>query len=333
MSTSVAVQHEPVMVSEVVSGLNVRAGGRYVDCTVGAGGHALAIMAAAAPGGSLLGIDRDPAALKRAGETLAAYAADVHLVEGSYADVAEICAEIEYAPVHGVLIDAGLSSLQLEDAERGFSFQREGPLDMRFSPDQEVTAEQIVNEYERDALADVLKRYGEESKARAIARRIVERRPILTTTELAKVIQEAVGGRARRQSHPATRTFQALRIAVNQELLSLDAALPQAYGLLGDFGRLVVLAYHSLEDRIVKEFIRRESRDCLCPPKQPICTCDHKAGLRPVGRKPIKPNDDEVATNPRSRSAHLRVAERLPAEGAERLPAAEGPAAGPAMTI
>ena len=199
---------------------------------------------------------------------------------------------------------------------RGFSFMREGPLDMRFGPDQDLTAADIVNGYNRDELADVLRKYGEETRAKTIARRIVERRPLQTTTELAKVVEEAVGGRARRQSHPATRTFQALRIAVNQELLSLETALPQAYGLLGDLGRLVVLAYHSLEDRLVKTFISRESRDCLCSPKQPVCTCGHKEGLRRVGRGAIKPSPAEVAANVRSRSARLRVAERLPAQTA-----------------
>ena len=313
MTTEVAVDHKPVMVREVLAALNVRPGGRYVDCTVGGGGHALAIMEAASPGGSLLGIDRDPEALRRARERLAPYEHEVRLVEGNFSDAGRICREFAFTPVHGLLLDLGLSSLQLEEAERGFSFQREGPLDMRFGPDQELTAEQIVNDYDVDALADVLHRYGEEPRARAIARRIVERRPLRTTIELAKAVEEAVGGRVRRQSHPATRTFQALRIAVNQELLSLDTALPQAYGLLGDFGRLVVLAYHSLEDRLVKEFLRRESRDCICPPRQPACTCDHKAGLRQVSRGAVRPSPEEVAENPRSRSARLRVAERLPA--------------------
>ncbi|MEX0786011.1 MAG: 16S rRNA (cytosine(1402)-N(4))-methyltransferase RsmH [Dehalococcoidia bacterium] len=307
------VDHKPVMLREVVAGLNVRPGGRYVDGTVGAGGHAFAIMEAAAPGGALLGIDRDADALERARERLQPFESDVKLVQGNFADVGEICREQSFAPVHGLLLDLGLSSLQLEEAERGFSFQREGPLDMRFSPDQELTAEQIVNDYDDNALADVLQRYGEEPRARVIARRIVERRPLHTTTELAKVVEEAVGGRARRQSHPATRTFQALRIAVNQELLSLEAALPQAYGLLGDLGRLVVLAYHSLEDRLVKEYIRRESRDCICPPRQPACTCDHKASFRAISRGAVRPSPEEVAANPRSRSARLRVAERLPA--------------------
>ena len=301
------------MVREVVAALNVRPGGRYVDGTVGAGGHALAIIEAASPGGSLLGIDKDPEALDAARQRLERFGDDVRLVEGDFAEMGRICREHGFAPVHGVLLDLGVSSLQLDAAERGFSFQREGPLDMRFSARQELTAEQIVNDYSQEELADIIWRFGEEPQSRRIARRIVERRPLRSTTELAKVVEEAVGGRARRQSHPATRTFQALRIAVNQELLSLDAALPQAYGLLGDLGRLAVLSYHSLEDRLVKEFVRRESRDCICPPRQPVCTCGHRAGLRPVSRGAVRPSPDEVAANPRSRSARLRVAERLPA--------------------
>jgi 16S rRNA (cytosine1402-N4)-methyltransferase len=313
---SATLEHVPVMTREVVEALNVRPGGRYVDGTVGAGGHAEAIMQAAAPGGQLLGIDKDPDALATARERLARFGDDVRLEQGDYADMDSICREAGFVPVHGVLLDLGLSSLQLGRAERGFSFQEEGPLDMRFSPEQELTAAQIVNEYSEQELADTLWRFGEESQSRRIARRITERRPLSTTTELAKVVEEAVGGRARRQSHPATRTFQALRIAVNQELLSLAAVLPLAYGLLGDLGRLAVLSYHSLEDRAVKSFVQRESRDCICPPRQPACTCGHKATLRPVSRGALRPTPDEVARNPRSRSARLRVAERLPASAA-----------------
>ena len=307
------VEHMSVMVRESVAGLNVRPGGRYIDGTLGAGGHALAIMEAASPGGSLLGIDHDPEALDVARSRLGSFGDEARLVQGNFAEMDRICREVSFAPVHGILLDLGLSSLQLDEARRGFSFQREGPLDMRFSPDQELTAATIVNEYEQEALADVIWRYGEERKSRRIARRIIEQRPLQTTTELAKTVEEAVGRRARRHSHPATRTFQALRIAVNQELLSLDDALPRACGLLGDLGRLVVLSYHSLEDRIVKTFMQRESRACVCPPSQPICTCDHEARLRRVSRGAVRPSDDEVAANPRSRSARLRVAERLPA--------------------
>ncbi len=305
--------HKPVMLREVLAALNVQLGGRYVDCTVGAGGHATAIMDAALPGGSLVGMDRDPEALAQASTQLERFGSNVRLVQGDYSKVGEVCRELTFVPVHGVLLDLGLSSLQLEESERGFSFQREGPLDMRFDPDQELTAEHIVNGYDERELVDVLQRFGEEPRARRIAKRIIERRPLRTTTELAKVVEEAVGGRVRRQSHPATRTFQALRIAVNQELLSLADALPEAYGLLGDLGRLAVLSYHSLEDRIVKLFIQRESRDCICPPKQPACTCGHTAGLRQISHGAVRPSPEEIADNPRSRSARLRVAERLPA--------------------
>ncbi len=270
-------------------------------------------MEAASPGGAVLGMDRDPEAVEAAGRRLQTFGDDVRLVEADFADVGRICREYGFAPLHGVLLDLGLSSLQLEEGARGFSFQREGPLDMRFGPGQEVTAATIVNKYREDEIADLLFQYGEERRSRRIARRIIERRPLHTTLELAKVVEEAVGGRAGRQTHPATRTFQALRIAVNQELLSLETALPQAYGLLGDFGRLVVLSYHSLEDRLVKSFIAGESRDCICPPRQPACTCGHKAGLRRITRGALRPSDAEVETNPRSRSARLRVAERLPA--------------------
>jgi 16S rRNA (cytosine1402-N4)-methyltransferase len=308
----VSAEHEPVMLREVLAGLGVRPGGRYVDGTVGAGGHALAIMQAAAPGGALVGIDKDAEALERARARLASFGDDVRLVQGDYAEMGRICRELDFAPVQGVLLDLGVSSLQLDSAERGFSFQREGPLDMRFSQEQELTAADIVNEHDEAALADLLWRYGEEPQSRRIAKRIAQRRPLHTTTELAKVVEEAVGGRVRRQSHPATRTFQALRIAVNQELLSLIASLPEAYGLLGDLGRLAVLSYHSLEDRIVKQFIQRESRDCVCPPKLPVCTCGHKAGLRAISRRAVRPSPQEVTANPRSRSARLRVAERLP---------------------
>jgi len=305
--------HKPVMLREVLAALRVQPGGRYVDCTVGAGGHAAAIMDAGMPGGSLVGMDKDPQALALASTRLERFGSDAQLVQGDYAQIGEVCRQLEFEPVHGVLLDLGLSSLQLEEAERGFSFQREGVLDMRFDIEQELTAEEIVNTYDERELVDILQRFGEEPGARRIVKRIIERRPLRTTTELAKVVEEAVGGRVRRQSHPATRTFQALRIAVNQELLSLADALPEAYGLLGDLGRLAVLSYHSLEDRLVKSFIQRESRDCICPPKQPACTCAHKAGLRQISRGAVRPSPEEIARNPRSRSARLRVAERLPA--------------------
>jgi 16S rRNA (cytosine1402-N4)-methyltransferase len=317
---SVAVmtrQHVPVLLREVVEALAVRPGGRYVDCTLGGGGHAEAILEAASPDGELLGIDLDPEALAAARQRLARFSAEgggecVTFVEGNFSQVGDICRERDFAPVQGILFDLGLSSLQLEEESRGFSFQREGPLDMRFSPRQELTAADIVNTYSQEDLADLLWRYGEERRSRRIARRLIEERPFRTTTQLAKAVEQAVGRRARGVIHPATRTFQALRITVNQELLHLATALLQAHGLLGFGSRLVVISYHSLEDRIVKNFMRREARDCVCPPGVLICVCGHRATLRLVARGVVRPSAAEVAANPRARSARLRVAERLP---------------------
>jgi len=304
--------HVPVLLREVVEAMAVRPGGRYVDCTLGAGGHAEAILEASSPDGELLGIDLDPEALATARERLAAFAPRTTLAEGSFSDMGDLCRDRGFAPVDGVLFDLGLSSLQLEDESRGFSFQREGPLDMRFSPRQELTAAEIVNTYGEEALADLLWRYGEERDSRRIARRLVQERPFHTTTQLAKAVEQAVGRRARGAIHPATRTFQALRIVVNQELLRLETALVQAHGLLGFGSRLVVISYHSLEDRIVKTFLRREARDCVCPPGAPVCICGHRASLRLVAQGVVRPSEAEVAVNHRARSARLRVAERLP---------------------
>lgn len=304
--------HVPVLLREVVEAMAVRPGGRYVDCTLGAGGHAEAILEASSPDGELLGIDLDPEALATARERLAAFAPRAAFVEASFSDVGDICRDRGFAPVDGVLFDLGLSSLQLEDESRGFSFQREGPLDMRFSPRQELTAADIVNTYGEEALADLIWRYGEERESRRIARRLVEERPFRTTTQLAKAVEQAVGRRARGVIHPATRTFQALRIVVNQELLRLETALVQAHGLLGFGSRLVVISYHSLEDRIVKSFLRREARDCVCPPGTPVCVCGHRASLRLVVHGVVRPSAAEVTANPRARSARLRAAERLP---------------------
>lgn len=304
--------HIPVMVREVLDGLAVRPGGRYIDGTVGEGGHAEAILEAASPGGRLLGIDRDPGALAVAEERLSPYGRNVTLVEGNYVEMAEICRQHAFAPVNGILLDLGISSFQLEHGRRGFSFNREGPLDMRFSPADALTADDIVNGFREEELADVLWRFSEEHRSRRIARWIVEQRPILTTTQLARVVEQAVGKRGQSVTHPATRTFLALRIAVNQELAHLAAALQEVHGLLdGSGSRLTVISYHSLEDRIVKEFMRREARDCICPPETPTCTCDHRATVRLVTRKVLRPSDLEVLINPRSRSAKLRIAEKL----------------------
>jgi 16S rRNA (cytosine1402-N4)-methyltransferase len=214
-------------------------------------------------------------------------------------------------PVHGVLFDLGVSSYQLSDAGRGFGFQVEAPLDMRFGDTQTVTAHEIVNTYGERELANLIWRYGEEPASRRIARAIVRARPLTTTSELAAAVARAAGGGRRRRIHPATRTFQALRIAVNDELDALASALGQAVEVLGRGGRLVVIAFHSLEDRIVKQFVRRESRDCVCPPEVPSCTCGHHARLREVTKGAARPSQEEIAANRRSRSARLRAAEML----------------------
>jgi 16S rRNA (cytosine1402-N4)-methyltransferase len=295
------------MLRETLAALDVRPGGRYVDCTLGGGGHARAILEHAQPGGTLVAIDADPDAIERGREALAGLEGSYELVNDNFSRVGEICRQLEFFPVNGVLMDLGLSSDQLQSGE-GFSFQRDSALDMRFGREG-VTAEEIVNTYGEEEIADIIFKYGEDPASRRIARRIVEARPIRTSAQLAKAVEQAVGRRANLKTHPATRTFQALRIAVNRELASLETALPQAHGLLGFGSRLAVISYHSLEDRIVKEYIRRESRDCVCPPGLPECRCGHKASLRPVTKRPVTPSLTEIADNPRARSAKLRAAE------------------------
>ena len=304
------IYHTPVMVSEVVEALGVRPGGAYVDCTVGEGGHGLAVLDSGRPGLRLLGIDPDEEALGAARERLEGQGGRVTLVRGSYADLERIAGEQGFTPADGVLFDLGVSSLQLENAHRGFSFSRSGPLDMRFDTRQSVSALQVVNEYPENRLADEIHRLGEEWRARRIARAIVEARPIATTEELAKVVAR-VTRRGRGGLHPATRTFQALRLVVNRELENLQVGLDQAIAVLGAGGRLVVISYHSLEDRLVKTALRREATDCICPPGVIECVCGHRASVRLISRKVVRPSPEEVRSNPRSRSARLRVAERL----------------------
>lgn len=302
--------HTPVLLQETLAALQLHAGGRYLDGTVGAGGHAAGLLEKTSPDGHLLGLDRDPQALKVARRRLARYGDRAHLVQASYDSMGAIAGEIGWRHVDGVLLDLGLSSLQLADPERGFSFRFEGPLDMRFGPEIERTAADWVNETGEEELAAIIAEYGEDRKARRIARAIVAARPLETTLQLAQVVSQAVG-RSGGRIHPATRTFQALRIAVNDELAVLERGLTAALELLAPAGRLAVLAFHSLEDRIVKQFMRRESRDCICPPHQPVCTCEHRAQITLVQRKPIQATEEEIRDNPRARSARLRVAERL----------------------
>lgn len=309
MTLSGTPRHVPVLLQEVVEGLRPAPGGRYIDGTVGLAGHARALLAASAPDGRLLAIDRDPEALAIARRELVEFGDRVTFARGQFRDLAELARRAGMDGCDGILLDLGVSSLQLDRPERGFSFREEGPLDMRMGPDAPTTAEEIVNAWPEEEVARLIGEYGEERRARRVARAIVAARPIRTTTELADVVARAVG--RTRRIHPATRTFQAIRIAVNDELGSLEAALPQAVGLLRPGGRLAVIAFHSLEDRVVKRFIARESRDCVCPPRVPVCVCGHPATLTPITKKPVRATADEVARNPRSRSARLRIAERL----------------------
>lgn len=314
---SAADRHIPVLVSEVVEGLDVRPGGAYLDATVGGAGHAVEILRDSAPDGRLLGLDRDPEATARARERLRTFQARTEIVQASYVELLSVAEREGFLPLDGVLFDLGFSSWQIDDPARGFAFGKDGPLDMRFDPtDPGPTAADLVNQLPEPELVSLLFRYGEEPRSRQIARAIVSARPLTTTSELAEVVTAAVGGRSgpswsRSPVHPATLTFQALRIAVNRELEALESALPDALEALRAGGRLAVISFHSLEDRIVKQFMRRESRDCICAPELPICQCDHQRTLRELTRKPIGPTEAEVAANPRSRSAKLRVAEKL----------------------
>lgn len=305
------LHHTPVMVPEVLESLAVQPGGRYIDGTLGEGGHSKAILEASDPGGQVLGLDADHEAVAVARTRLERYGESFLAVNTNFRNMRKAALDLDFVPVHGILLDLGLSSLQLDTEARGFSFRRPDPLDMRFSLEQRLTASEIVNGYSQGELADVIYQLGEEPAARRIAAAIVRARPIRTSSDLAEVVARAAGGGPRKRIHPATRTFQAVRIAVNDELGALQETLEQTINLLGHGGRLVVIAYQSLEDRIVKNFMRRESTDCVCPPETLVCACGHKASLRLVSRRVIKPSDTEVASNPRSRSARLRVAERI----------------------
>ncbi len=306
------LRHHSVLYHEVLYALHPHSHGRYIDATVGAGGHAWGILEASKPDGKLLGMDLDPYALELARQRLAEFGDRVILIQSSYTALLDQIQHLGWENVQGMVIDLGVSSMQLDDPERGFSFQGKGPLDMRFGPTQALTAADIVNGWPEHDLADIIWRYGEEKQSRKIARAILQARPLATTRELAELVARTMKGHSRGSHiHPATRTFQALRIAVNEELQSLERVLPQAVAALAPQGRLAVISFHSLEDRIVKQYFRRESRDCICPPKQPVCTCGHKAIIVEINRHPIEATPQEIEENPRARSARLRVAEKL----------------------
>ena len=289
--------------------LQPTARGIYIDATVGAGGHAAAILAASAPDGQLYGLDQDHNALAIASVRLTAFEERVHLVQANFAHLEQVIAEHNIPKADGIILDLGVSSMQLDQAERGFSFKVDAPLDMRMDTSKKQTAADVVNHWPQDELADLIYKYGEERHSRRIARAIIKARPIRRTAALANVVARAVPTNKKYKIHPATRTFQALRIVVNDELGALEQTLPQAIKALKPGGRLVVISFHSLEDRIVKHFFRQEAQDCICLPEQPFCSCHHKASVNILTKRPISATATELADNPRARSAKLRVVE------------------------
>lgn len=281
-----------------------------MDGTVGAGGHARGLLESSSPTGQLLGLDLDPQALDLAQKNLTPFGSRVSLINASYLTLKQQLGRLNWKEVDGIVLDLGLSSMQLDTPERGFSFRFDGPLDMRFNPESDVHAADIVNSLDENDLADLIYRYGEERRSRRIARAIVKSRPIESTHQLAEIITKVMP-KSKSRLHPATRTFQALRIATNDELDSVRKILPTAVSALAPKGRLAVISFHSLEDRLVKQFFRKESQDCICPPERPVCTCEHRASILRITRKPIFPYQDEILKNPRARSARLRVVEKL----------------------
>jgi 16S rRNA (cytosine1402-N4)-methyltransferase len=309
-----ALPHRPVLLEEVRRALEPGPGQLFVDGTVGQGGHAAMLLAASAPDGRLLGLDRDPAALRSAGRRLKAFGARATLLHGDFRDLATLLPRWSPEPppaVDGILVDLGIGSHQLEDPARGFSFRGEGPLDMRLDPGSgEPTAGELVNCLPFEELRDILRRFGEEPAASRVARAIVRARseaPLTSTTELAEIVARSARRRRGREGlHPATKTFQALRIAVNRELEGLDRFLREATGLLRPGGRLAVISFHSLEDRIAKRTLRELASSCVCPPGLPVCACDKKALLHLPRKRAVRPSPEELLENPRARSARLR---------------------------
>jgi len=301
--------HRPVLYKEIIHALHPQRGGRYVDGTLGAGGHARGILEACAPDGLLLGLDVDPQALALARETLAPYEKRIRLVQASHITLCEQLIAAKWDSIDGIVLDLGASSMQFDDPARGFSFMQDGPLDMRFGPHAPTSAGEIINTFDEKELADIIFRYGEDRDSRRIAKAIVMNRPLRTTRELAAAVEQASPRRGDRV-HPATQTFQALRIVVNDELAALEKTLPQAVAALKPGGRCAVISFHSLEDRIVKEYFREQGREIVNPPYEKIYE-ERRPIVKLVNRKPIGPSDEETRENPRSRSAKLRVVEKL----------------------
>lgn len=301
-------EHIPVLLNETIAAFGAPGAGVLIDGTLGLGGHAAALLDAV-PQWRLLGIDADPDALEIAAARLRRFGNRVTLIQGNYRDLAKASAGYGLAPVTGVLLDLGVSSLQFSGTGRGFTIQWDQPLDMRMNPALSESAADLVNQRDEGELARIFRDFGEEPRAKAVARSIIRARPITTTAQLAVVVERALGGRHGR-IHPATRVFQALRIAVNAELEALAVGLAAARDVLAPSGRLVVISYHSLEDRLVKTFLVEQCRSCVCPPRLPVCVCNTRPSFRLVTKGAVSATSDEVSANPRARSARLRAAER-----------------------
>ena len=305
------ISHQPVLLTETVFQLMLQEGGVYVDGTTGEGGHSQAILQADPQVKTVLGIDWDSRSLQTAQSRLAGFTDRFMPAPGNYADMAELAAERGITEVNGILLDLGFSSRQVETPGYGLSFQTDEPLDMRYDPEGDLTAEEIVNTYDERELGQLIRRYGEETRGMGIARAIIKERPVTTTGQLASIVGGLLGRRPGQRVNPATKTFQALRIEVNDELSNVERGLDAAVGLLAVGGRLAVISYHSLEDRIIKSFFNQEAATCVCPPRLPVCVCGQTPRIRIINRRVIKPSEEEVHSNPRSRSAKLRVVQRI----------------------
>lgn len=307
---NIDIQHIPVMVPEILKYLEVSSGGRYIDCTLGEGGHTKSLLEASNPGGEVLGIDADHEAIEVSKNRLEEYGERFIYENSNFKNIKKIAMKSKFVPCHGILFDLGVSSLQLDKESRGFSFRRKAPLDMRFSINQTLTAQDVLNTFSESEISDILYQYGEERQSRKIAKLIIENRPLSNADELSDLIKKNIR-QTNYKINPATKTFQALRIYINEELNSLSQALEQSLEILGVGGRMAVISYHSLEDRIVKNFFKKESKYCICPPNIPECDCGHFPKLKIITKKPVSPSQSEIEANKRSRSAKLRVVERI----------------------
>ena len=307
---NIDIQHIPVMVPEILKYLEVSSGGRYIDCTLGEGGHTKSLLEASNPGGEVLGIDADHEAIEVSKNRLEEYGERFIYDNSNFKNIKKIAMKSKFVPCHGILFDLGVSSLQLDKESRGFSFRRKAPLDMRFSINQTLTAQDVLNTFSESEISDILYQYGEERQSRKIAKLIIENRPFSNADELSDLIKKNIR-QTNYKINPSTKTFQALRIYINEELNSLSQALEQSLEILGVGGRMAVISYHSLEDRIVKNFFKKESKYCICPPNIPKCDCRHFPKLKIITKKPVSPSQSEIDANKRSRSAKLRVVERI----------------------